>query len=224
MDQFEEVEHSHFGAELTGAGIDDFVLANQRNAGCPAAGIELEFDRLDFAAGNATVDETDDERQQPMHTRTTTGEQQPRTLLAARHQRLAASIQNEYHVDPFASTATGGRPARLPHGTSQRVALTGLVTGALRHRSPRQCCTAASRLSTLAVARFVAPEPCLLPPLAEQRTEEAFAGASRTSVQRSRGVLRLSLDNQDLLAAFAFTSPHYSARALSGGLLTRVIH
>ena len=37
----------------------------------------------------------------------------------------------------------------------------------------------------LAVARFVPPVACLLLPLAEQRTEEAFAGASCTSVQRS---------------------------------------
>ena len=37
----------------------------------------------------------------------------------------------------------------------------------------------------LAVARFVLPAACLLLPLAAQRTEEAFAGASCTSVQRS---------------------------------------
>lgn len=60
---------------------------------------------------------------------------------------------------------------------------------------------------------------CLLLPLAAQRTEEAFAGASCTSVQRSRDTLRLSLVNQ-ACSAFDLTGPHYNALAFSGGLLT----
>ena len=71
----------------------------------------------------------------------------------------------------------------------------------------------------LAVARFVLPAACLLLPLAAQRTEEAFAGASCTSVQRSRDTLRLSLVNQ-ACSAFDLTSPLYNALAFSGGLLT----
>ena len=118
----------------------------------------------------------------------------------------------------LSSTTTGGRPARViryclsppgdcPYGPCNG-SLAAPLPSAMLHSSFG---------SRLAVARFVPPVACLLLPLAEQRTEEAFAGASFTSVQRSAAFC--TEPGQSGLAPF-FASPHYNARAFSGGLLT----
>ena len=51
---------------------------------------------------HTAIYDPDHERHHPMHTRTTSGKKLSCALFAARHQRLAASIQNKNcHVDPL---------------------------------------------------------------------------------------------------------------------------
>src|ERR1700758_5589360 len=89
--------------------------------------------KLPVARTATRVNEPDDERHDPMNARTAAREQQPRTLLAARHQRLSRAVQNAYRQTKLLV---------MPPENVRRVALTGLVTGGLRRRSPRPCCAA----------------------------------------------------------------------------------
>lgn len=139
-----------------------------------------------------------------------------RLFSAAVHRKIRSPTKTSTLI--LSSTTTGGRPARViryclsppgdcPYGPCNG-SLAAPLPSAMLHSSFG---------SRLAVARFVPPVACLLLPLAEQRTEEAFAGASFTSVQRSAAFC--TEPGQSGLAPF-FASPHYNARAFSGGLLT----
>lgn len=121
MHQIEEVEHEKLTAHFTARGIDRFGFAHKREAGRLAARVDLDAKRLQRAILQAAIDKPDHERHHPMHARTTSGKKFPCALFAARHQWLAASVQNKNcHVDPLnVSTAC---PLLL--------AFTGLVTGA----------------------------------------------------------------------------------------------
>ncbi|HRJ01650.1 MAG TPA: hypothetical protein PKV67_12830 [Hyphomonas sp.] len=132
------------------------------------------------------IDKPDHERHYPMHARTNSGKQLSCALFAARHQRLAASIQNKNcHVDPLnVSTA-------CPYGPcyGHFLAVVPLPSAMLQRSFNRwfRSCDSPFRAN---------PKACLLLPLAERRTEEASGGASCTSLQRSCDVSQLGLVNQ----------------------------
>ena len=98
----------------------------------------------------------------------------------------------------------------------QLSALTGLVTGLLRARSPRECQQPAPALAgcdqDLRTFTFVQHDQ----DLAEQRTEEAFAGASERPVVNVAGWIPLSLVN--LAWSLSVPSP-----ALQGGVIDDVL-
>jgi len=128
------------------------------------------------------VREPDDKGRDTMHARAVAREQLPRALLAARHQRPTLSVQHKNSqrilLESVLASGQGGPSFR-------RSARKGLVTGALRRRSLRQSCVAASGVATLAADRFGAPAPCLLLRLSAPGTQEASRGESCTSTQRS---------------------------------------
>jgi hypothetical protein len=96
-------------------------VGDDGNAGGPAAGVELDSDRLNIAPD--AVLQADRERVAAMYNRPAAFEKQASPLLGARHDRPLALIEDEY------------RQFRLLN-----FALTGLVTLPLRAISPRECC------------------------------------------------------------------------------------
>ena len=101
MPQFEQIEHGGTALKLAGLLINTLNVAHQCQACNLAAGVELDTQRLLRTRGLFAVDEPDNERHDAVNACATAGEQQPRALLAARHQRRAFSIQYENsHLPP----------------------------------------------------------------------------------------------------------------------------
>jgi hypothetical protein len=97
------------------------LVGDDGNAGGPAAGIEPHSDRLNIAPD--AVFQADRERIAAMYDRPAAFEKQVSPLLAARHDRPLALIEDQC------------RQFRLLN-----FALTGLVTPSLRAIFPRECC------------------------------------------------------------------------------------
>jgi hypothetical protein len=96
MDQFELVEYNGSATDFSRRGVDLFSVADQRQSGGLAARVHLDAQGLRCTAVKLAVDEPDSEGHEAMNARTPAREQQPRAFLAARHQRLARPVQNEY--------------------------------------------------------------------------------------------------------------------------------
>ena len=187
--EFEQIEHGSATLDLAGLDVHRLSVADQRDASDLAAGIELDPQWLQHAIRDSAVHQPDGERREAMHPRPVPVEQQPSALLRARHQRLATPVEHEYgHFHSF--TAAGEPPGRYccPYGPCDgRLAATLPSTMLQRSFGLR-----------LAADRFVAPAPCLHLLLPEPQTEEASAGGSRTSLQRSGDGLPLGLVSQNL--------------------------
>jgi hypothetical protein len=112
--EFEQVEYRCTALKRTRFGIDVLGFAHERKAGGLAARVELDPQGLERTGVCLSVDESDHKRQDTMHASATAFEQQPRPLLATRHQWVATAIQYKNRHEDSSSTTTGMRPVRVP--------------------------------------------------------------------------------------------------------------